>query len=94
MARATVVMAARSIASSPFARGASPSATSLAAAEGEPQQWVGTAATELPALYELKDGAPNLVQFEVERGTYIVPKVLEHGYLAIGKRRLVFSTAR
>ena len=42
---------------------------------------------ELPALYEVKDGAPNLINFQVEHGVYIVPKVLERGYLAIGKQR-------
>jgi hypothetical protein len=47
-----------------------------------------------PQLYELKDGAPNLISFQVERGLYIIPKVLERGYLAIGKQRLVFETAR
>lgn len=48
-------------------------------------------ARELPALYEMKDGKPTLVQFSVERGTYRVPKVLERGYLAAGAARLEFS---
>ena len=48
-------------------------------------------ATELPSLYELKDGAPNLVNFEVRDGTYIVPKILDSGYLMLGKQRLVFE---
>jgi len=47
--------------------------------------------TELPALYELKDGAPALVNFQVQGGTYIVPKVLDRGYLALGKQRFTFS---
>ena len=51
-------------------------------------------ASELPSLYELRDNAPNLVNFQVENGVYIVPKVLERGYLAIGKRRFVFETGR
>jgi hypothetical protein len=34
------------------------------------------------------------VNFQVERGVYIVPKVLDRGYLAIGKRRLAFEIAR
>lgn len=46
---------------------------------------------ELPVLYELKDGAPNLVTFEVRDGTYIVPKILDSGYLAIGKARFLFT---
>ena len=48
-------------------------------------------ATELPALYEVRDGAPNLVQFQVEHGVYVVPKVLESGYLAVGKKTLAFE---
>src|SRR4051812_45258388 len=35
--------------------------------------------SELPALYEMRDGTPNLVNFQVERGVYIVPKVLDRG---------------
>jgi type IV secretory pathway VirB9-like protein len=45
---------------------------------------------EPPALYELKDGKPNLVQFEFRNGTYIAAKVLDSGYLAIGKQKLSF----
>lgn len=48
-------------------------------------------ATELPALYEMKDGKPSLVNFQVQRGTYVVPKVLEHGYLALGNAKLAFE---
>ena len=48
-------------------------------------------ATELPALYEVKDGTPALVNFQVQHGTYIVPKVLDHGYLSLGKERFEFS---
>jgi hypothetical protein len=48
-------------------------------------------ARELPSLYELKDGAPNLVNFEVHDGTYVVPTILESGYLQLGKQRLGFQ---
>jgi type IV secretory pathway VirB9-like protein len=47
-------------------------------------------ATELPALYEMKEGEPALVNFQVQGSTYIVPKVLERGYLSLGKQRLTF----
>lgn len=47
-------------------------------------------ARELPALYEFKDGAPNLVNFDVHDGIYVVPKVLDDGYLMIGKVRMAF----
>jgi type IV secretory pathway VirB9-like protein len=48
-------------------------------------------ARELPALYEMQDGKPSLVNFQVVGGTYVVPKVLEQGYLALGKARLSFA---
>jgi type IV secretory pathway VirB9-like protein len=47
-------------------------------------------ATELPALYEVKDGKPALLNFQVHEGTYVVPKVLDKGYLALGKERFEF----
>jgi Conjugal transfer protein len=53
--------------------------------------YIRAAATELPSLYEVRDEAPNLINFQVENGLYIVPKVLTRGYLAIGKRRLPFE---
>ncbi len=46
---------------------------------------------ETPALYEVKDGKPNLVNFEFRNGTYVVAKVLESGYLAVGKAKLSFT---
>jgi type IV secretion system protein VirB9 len=51
-------------------------------------------ATELPSLYEVRDGSPNLVNFQVENGVYVVDKVLEQGYLAIGKQRFPFESGR
>jgi type IV secretion system protein VirB9 len=47
-------------------------------------------ASELPALYEVKDGKPALLNFQVHEGTYVVPKVLDKGYLALGKERFEF----
>jgi type IV secretory pathway VirB9-like protein len=47
-------------------------------------------AQETPALYEIKDGKPNLIQFDFKNGTYTVAKVLESGYLAVGKQKLNF----
>ena len=46
---------------------------------------------ETPALYEIKDGKPNLVNFEYKNGVYTVPKILDEGYLAIGKQKLRFK---
>ena len=49
------------------------------------------AAREKPSLYEIKDGKPNLIHFQFENGVYIVPKILDNGYLAIGKQKLAFA---
>lgn len=49
-------------------------------------------APELPALYEVTDGKPALLNFQVHgEGTYVVPKVLERGYLALGNARFSFE---
>ena len=53
--------------------------------------YIKCAAREKPALYEMKDGKPNLTNFQLENGVYIVPKVLDAGYLAIGKKKLPFA---
>jgi type IV secretion system protein VirB9 len=46
---------------------------------------------ETPALYEIKDGKPNLINFEFKNGAYVVPKIVDSGYLAIGKAKLPFA---
>lgn len=53
--------------------------------------YIKSEATELPALYEVKDGKPAIVNFQVHEGTYVIPKVLDDGYLALGKERHAFS---
>jgi type IV secretory pathway VirB9-like protein len=53
--------------------------------------YVKTEATELPALYEIKDGKPALVNFQVRNGIYVIPKVVERGYLALGKVQFSFA---
>src|SRR5208283_4221328 len=53
--------------------------------------YIKCAAKEKPALYEIKDGKPNLISFQVENGVYIAPKIIDTGYLAIGKKKLPFA---
>jgi type IV secretion system protein VirB9 len=53
--------------------------------------YLKTDATELPALYEVKDGKPAIVNFQVREGTYVVPKVLDRGYLMLGSQRFTFE---
>ena len=45
---------------------------------------------ETPALYEVKDKKPSLINFDFSNGLYTVPKDLENGYLAIGKQKVEF----
>ena len=46
---------------------------------------------ETPTLYEIKDKKPNVVNFEYKNGVYVVEKILDRGYLAIGKQKLGFA---
>ena len=34
-----------------------------------------------------------MLNFQVQNGTYVVPKVLDRGYLALGKERFDFGQA-
>ena len=56
--------------------------------------YIKSDARELPALYEMRDGQPAVVNFQVQNGTYVVPKVIERGYLTLGKDRLTFEQRR
>jgi type IV secretory pathway VirB9-like protein len=51
-------------------------------------------ASELPSLYERQDDQPSLINFQIENGVYVVPKILDSGYLVIGQKRLVFERAK
>ncbi len=53
--------------------------------------YIQCAAREKPALYEIKDGKPNLLSFQFANGVYIAPKVIDSGYLAIGAKKLPFT---
>lgn len=53
--------------------------------------YIRCGAREKPSLYEVKDGKPNLVSFQLENGVYIVPKIVDAGYLAVGKKKLTFT---
>jgi type IV secretory pathway VirB9-like protein len=55
--------------------------------------FIQTKAAEPPTLYEVKDRKPSLVEYTFRNGVYVVGKVLDTGYLAIGAKRLPFSRA-
>ena len=45
---------------------------------------------ETPALYEVKDKKPSLINFDFSNGLFTVPKQLNSGYLAIGRQKVEF----
>jgi type IV secretory pathway VirB9-like protein len=46
---------------------------------------------ETPVLYEIKDGKPNVVNYQYRDGIFVVDKILDNGYLAVGKSKMTFS---
>jgi type IV secretion system protein VirB9 len=52
--------------------------------------YIKSGASERPVLYEIKDKKPNLVNFDLESGVYVVPKIIDNGYLVVGKKRVTF----
>jgi len=55
--------------------------------------YIKCAAQEKPTIYEVKDGKPNLINFDLANGVYVIPKIVDQGYLALGKKKLSFQRA-
>jgi type IV secretion system protein VirB9 len=53
--------------------------------------YIKSSAAEKFSIYELKDGKPDLITFQLQNGTYVIPTVVDHGYLEIGKHKLTFE---
>jgi type IV secretion system protein VirB9 len=53
--------------------------------------YIKTNAPEKFSVYEIKDGKPNLINYDLRDGTYIIPKVMDSGYVELGKKRMEFS---
>jgi|ERR1700730_6428756 type IV secretion system protein VirB9 len=53
--------------------------------------YIKCTAQEKPTVYEVQDGKPNLIDFELANGVYVIPKIVEHGYLVAGKKKLNFE---
>jgi type IV secretory pathway VirB9-like protein len=43
------------------------------------------------AVYEIRDGEPSVIQFQLSENLYTIPKLLDRGYLRIGKENMHFS---
>jgi len=53
--------------------------------------YIKSSAHEKPTIYELKDGKPNLINFDLANGVYVIPKIVDQGYLVLGKKKLPFE---
>lgn len=53
--------------------------------------YIKSSASEKFAVYEIKDGKPDLLTFQLKDGTYILPTIVDKGYLEIGKHKLTFE---
>ncbi len=53
--------------------------------------YIKSSASEKFSIYELKDKKPDLITFQLQDGTYIIPTVVDKGYLQIGKHKLDFE---
>ena len=53
--------------------------------------YIKTNAPEKFSVYEMKDGKPDLVNYDLRNGTYIIPKIMDSGYVELGKKRMDFS---
>jgi type IV secretion system protein VirB9 len=53
--------------------------------------YIKTDAPEKFSVYEMKDGKPDLINYDLREGTYIIPKVMDSGYVELGKKRMDFS---
>lgn len=46
---------------------------------------------DTPAFYEVKGGKPDITNFDYADGVYTIHKVIDSGYLQVGKSRMKFS---
>jgi type IV secretory pathway VirB9-like protein len=53
--------------------------------------YIKTTAPEKFSVYEMRDGKPNLLNYELRDNTYIIPKVMDNGYVELGKKRMDFT---
>jgi type IV secretion system protein VirB9 len=53
--------------------------------------YIKSTASEKFAVYEVKDGKPDLINYQLQDDTYVIPQVVDKGYLQIGKHKLTFE---
>jgi type IV secretory pathway VirB9-like protein len=52
--------------------------------------YIRAKAREKPTLYEVRDGQPTLINYDLKGDVYVVPKVLDRGRFIIGKKKFDF----
>jgi type IV secretory pathway VirB9-like protein len=53
--------------------------------------YIKSNAQEKFSVYDSKDGKPNLINYDLRDGTYIIPIVMTNGYVQLGKKKLDFT---
>ena len=53
--------------------------------------YIKSSAAEKFSVYEIKENKPDMINFQLQDGTYVIPKIVDKGYLQIGKRKLTFE---
>lgn len=53
--------------------------------------YIKTSAPEKFSVYEMRDGKPNLINYDLRDGTYIISKVMDNGYVELGKKKMEFT---
>ena len=53
--------------------------------------YIKTNAQEKFSVYEMKDGKPDLINYDLRDGTYIIPKIVDKGYVELGKKHMDFA---
>jgi type IV secretion system protein VirB9 len=52
---------------------------------------VGPKNQEKFAVYEMRDGKPDLITYDYKDGAYVVTHIMDSGYVRIGKKQMTFS---
>jgi type IV secretion system protein VirB9 len=53
--------------------------------------YIKSSASEKFSVYELKDGKPDLITYQLKDETYVITTLVDSGYLQIGKHKLSFK---
>ena len=53
--------------------------------------YIKTTTQEKFSVYEVKDGKPDLINYDLREGTYVIPKIVDKGYVEVGKKKMEFA---